>query len=235
MTTTIPIHLDIPLEFLTGDDDMGISLKELKRLKLSVNAVVSLTATVTAAFDPEANLGAPTSTHAANSGSTFPDPNDGTVDTVFAMDVTGLDGSSGGRVLSLGGATSGASAGFRANGNFVVRAGSGASDGGGASWPATTSYVELAAGVIDGDGTLVIEFTTAGNTDDIRVWWNGELVGRSSVDGATRGISDAWGNAGSYYLSAAGLANPTGTDFVLTKPAFTTASDLRVYSGATVS
>ena len=55
MTTTIPIHLDIPLEFLTGDDDMGISLKELQRMKLSISGTVNLTATVTGAFDPAIN------------------------------------------------------------------------------------------------------------------------------------------------------------------------------------
>lgn len=160
--------------------------------------------------------------------STHPGADFGKDDTsvVHAMDFTGLDGSSGGMIYELGGSAKGGYVGFRANGDFIARAGTGADP-----VNANTGYVLVSGGssTITGTGTLVVEIdeTTALG---VRVWWNGTLQG-TPVDAS--GLYDmSGGNDGGIFVTGGG---DVVAGEVTTAVTYTTASALRVYAGQTVS
>lgn len=139
---------------------------------------------------------------------------------VMAADFTGLDGvTTPGVVFEAGGGGVGALAGFYPDGRFMFRGGSGSTE-----WNDTTmTYNIVPSGVIHGDGTLVMELDVT--TEAITIWWNGVEVGVSA--GA---LSGGWvGSDGGAYLNgkAGSVVSTTVPDAI---PAYTTASDLRVYS-----
>jgi len=118
----------------------------------------------------------------------------------FALDVEGLDGSLGGMIFEVGGPIAGAYVGFRADGTFIARCGDGATP-----WSANTAAVEIAAGQISGNGTLLVEFVP-GTPVSVRVMWNGSLIG-APVQGGT---SPDWSVAYKTFYLASRLDLPVG-------------------------
>lgn len=155
----------------------------------------------------------------------------GNLPVVFACDFTGLDGSSGGVIFEAGGSGSGAYVGFRADGTFVARGGSGV-----APATATVALIEIASGSApSGDGTLVVEFNGPGSAVGVRAWWNGELLG-SDVGTHTGGWTGS--DSGGYLrwndsLSGDGYSSWLTGEYYGSDVAYTTASDLRHYENQT--
>ncbi|NBC11673.1 MAG: hypothetical protein GVY24_08105, partial [Planctomycetes bacterium] len=147
---------------------------------------------------------------------------------VFAMDVTGLDGSAGGLLFEGGGTFVGCYIGFRTNGDFVARCG----DGGFEDYEYTHVTVP-ADQAPSGDGTLIVEFSEnegSNAPNRVRVWWNGAPLGTESV-GTTTGVPTA--GSGVWAYAAYSPGPPSGE--VATAVAFTTISDLRFYQDQQVA
>lgn len=150
---------------------------------------------------------------------------------VFACDFTGLDGEdAGGVIMDCGAGGNGCYIGFRADGSFVCRSGSG-----GTAPAANIAEVTAAAGAIAGSGTLVWAFDGIGSAVRARVWWNGVLVGSdtSSYTGSWTG-SDPGGylpgtDDGSNGVSISGEYYPGAL------PTYSTASTLRYYENQTIA
>jgi hypothetical protein len=146
-----------------------------------------------------------------------------TQNAVFAVDFTGLVGSSGGLIYEQGAVANGSYVGFRANGDFVVRSGTG-----GTPWQVTTAYLLVpAASAPSGSGTLVWEFAV-GTPGTVRAWWNGsELTGTGQ---SANFNSWAGSDAGGYFLQSASIVIG---EFATAVP-YATASDLRYYQNQLV-
>jgi hypothetical protein len=146
-----------------------------------------------------------------------------TQNAVFACDFTGLVGSSGGLIYEQGAVANGSYVGFRANGDFVVRSGTG-----GTPWQVTTAYLLVpAASAPSGSGTLVWEFAV-GTPGTVRAWWNGsELTGTGQ---SANFNSWAGSDAGGYFLKSASIVIG---EFATAVP-YATASDLRYYQNQLV-
>jgi len=141
---------------------------------------------------------------------------------VFAVDITGLDGSSGGLVFELGAGALGAYTGFRSDGTFVCRAG----DGSVLPDP-NVAVVYATPGVIAGDGTLVFEFDVT--SDSVRAWWNSVFIG---AGGAANGMTTfAGGNDGGLFFKAFSMVDGE----IDTPCPKTTTSALRYYESQTSS
>lgn len=147
---------------------------------------------------------------------------------VFAMDVTGLDGSSGGVIFECGGSGSGGYVGFRSNGTFVCRGGSGVD-----SATSTVAAVIIPAGSApSGDGTLVWEYSGVGSAVAVRCWWNGTLLG-SHTSTHTGGWTGS--DSGGYFRWSAALSGNGYSAFLVNEyydsdADYTTASALRYYA-----
>lgn len=146
-----------------------------------------------------------------------------TQNAVFACDFTGLVGSSGGLIYEQGAVANGSYVGFRANGDFVVRSGTG-----GTPWQVTTAYLLVpAVSAPSGSGTLVWEFAV-GTPGTVRAWWNGsELTGTGQ---SANFNSWAGSDAGGYFLKSASIVIG---EFATAVP-YATASDLRYYQNQLV-
>ena len=145
-------------------------------------------------------------------------------DSVFAFDITGLDGSSGGMIFEAGAVGVSIYIGFRANGDFIYRAGNG-----GTPWNANTAYIEVSSGQPSGDGTLVVD-VIPGAPISVRAWWNGVAIG-TPIDGASSSNYAGTGTGG--YLVTSGASVPTGE--ITTRVSYSTASALRYYENQTAS
>ena len=145
---------------------------------------------------------------------------------VFSVTFTGLDGSSGGLIYEQGASGIGAYIGFRSNGDFVIRIGSG-----GTPWSTSTSYLiipkELAP---SGNGDLVVEFNLGSNTG-IRCFWNGFEIGIGNNVVNSNITTWAGTDIGSYLLSAINV--PSGE--ISTIVSYSTASALRYYENQTIT
>lgn len=130
--------------------------------------------------------------------------------SVFSCDFTGLDPrtSDGGRVLVLGGLTSGAYIGFQsiADGdtanNLLVRFGSGLM-----RWDAATAYKvfdlrEIQPSAYPADGTLVVEFDLTLLGANIRAYWNGMPLTALESGGLTTTIASYAGSDNGQYLGS---------------------------------
>lgn len=139
----------------------------------------------------------------------------------FSANFTGLDGQGGGLVYELGGAVSGIYIGFRTDGTFVARAGSGE------MLPnSQAAVVELPAGTIQGDGGLDVLIEMDGRIT-LSVFWNGWQQSDSvtSVD-----PSATWsGTSNGVYLLPHSGNNIPEFEVGNSVPLYTSASDLRVY------
>lgn len=148
---------------------------------------------------------------------------------VFAADFTGLDGDdAGGFLYEQGGGGNGCYVGFRANGDFVVRSGSGQ------AVPQTGAATIVISGVSkpSGDGTLIWAFDGIGTALRARVWWNGTLLG---TDTSTYTGNWTGGDGGGYLANASGSATELiGEYYPGTDPTYTTASGLRYYRNTTL-
>lgn len=138
----------------------------------------------------------------------------------FACDLTELDGSGWGVIISHGGGGNSLYAGFSNGGRFRVRVGSG-----GIILPAPPDSSVLYCDTEPedapkGDGTLVI---SADSGSSLRVWWNGTPI--PTIQGYYTGGTWA-GTAGGGYLKA---KTDTGGDEWDYSPTYATASELRVY------
>lgn len=154
---------------------------------------------------------------------------------VFAFDFTGLNGntSGGGRLAEYGGSGTGAYIGFRANGNFVARCGSGSNlPNDNAAHiiltPADPNYPS-------GSGTLVVEFSLPSPMCRTRVWWKGVLAGAfTSIQSQTQ----VFGSDNAGYLTVSVQGTQPGEE-VSTSLAqgthYTTASGMRYYHNQTVA
>ncbi|WP_282092335.1 hypothetical protein [Epibacterium ulvae] len=144
---------------------------------------------------------------------------------VFAADFIGLDGSSGGVIAEFGGITRGACCGFRANGDFVVRCGSGA------TLPNNNaaSFVISDHG-ISGDGTLVVAFDI-GAVTRVRAWWERRLVGEGvAINGQAFWAGEDKGT----YLGEGRFSTIAG-EFVSAAVPYLTASPVRYYADRTIA
>ncbi|WP_282091357.1 hypothetical protein [Epibacterium ulvae] len=143
---------------------------------------------------------------------------------VFAADFTGLDGSAGGVIAEFGGLGLGAYCGFRANGDFVVRCGSGA-----ALPNDNAAYFVVSDRGVSGDGTLVVCFDI-GVMTKVRAYWNGRLVGEgAAINGQT-----FWAGTDKGIYLGAGRFGTIAGEFVSGPVLYDTASDVRHYANATV-
>ena len=178
-----------------------------------------------APFDPEAGL---TLSRTLAISSTHPGSDFGkdSNSTVLAMDFTGLDGSSGGMIYEFGGSGTGVYAGFRANGDVMVRAGRGTDP-----VDVNTAYVLLNGGhtTVSGTGTLVVEFNRL-PVLQTRVWWNGNELG-SPVDAATNYAIAGNNDGGIFVIGGANAVLGEVTAPVI----YSTCSGLRVYENQLVS
>lgn len=173
-----------------------------------------------APFDPEDGLTL-TSEHAVDTVVNLTGPQRAGNFTV-AMDFTGLDGSTGGLIWEQGGTTIGAFVGFRANGDFIFRIGSGA-----APWNAGTAYIQDSSGTVAGDGTLVVEGRT-GSTGQVRAWWNGVPIG-TPVDSSTSVANWAGSDAGAFLRSSGSMVIGELSTPLESPGQYTTVSTLRFY------
>ncbi|WP_146193119.1 hypothetical protein [Maritimibacter sp. 55A14] len=173
------------------------------------------------AFDPESGLSLTGTFPVSNNISQGAVARDSPA--VFAVDFVGLDGSAGGCVYEQGASGVGCYVGFRANGDFVCRAGDG-----GTPWPAATGYILDGSGVVSGDGTLVFEFVP-GSPVTVRAWWNGVGIG-TPVASSVAETQWAGTNAGSFMSFALSLVDGE----VDAAAVATSHSDLRYYADQTV-
>lgn len=152
---------------------------------------------------------------------------------VFAVDFTGLDGSAGGAIFELGGSGSGSYVGFRADGTFVARAGSGTTPG-----TSTVAILEIpAVSAPSGDGTLVWEFSGPGSAVAVRAWWNGTLLGAHT---STHTGSWAGSDTGGFLrynpaLSGNGYGAMLTGEYYNADAVRVSNSDLRYYQNQTVA
>jgi len=141
------------------------------------------------------------------------------VKCVFALDVTGLDGSSGGLIHEQGAFGTGSYVGFRPNGDFVLRFGDGA-----LPWSNDTAYMLIPqVDAPSGDGTMVYAFELGIDTN-IRIFWNGQEIGSAVV---VNNVNEwAGNNTGGYMFLGGGSTAEGEVDTVVP---YTTASKLRYY------
>lgn len=149
----------------------------------------------------------------------------------WTFDINGLDGSSGGLIMEIGGATTSFYVGFRANGDFIVRLSNGGDPSGG--WTSSFCYWLLSGGadVIEGSGTLEVQcnYVSATTTYSIDVYWRGQqLTPTSSQD-----ITDANLNNGELLGGDNGsfldTANATLEGEVTTTVPYTSAGQAKLY------
>lgn len=178
------------------------------------------------AADPEAGLSL-TGTYAIAAFVPF-GANDRTLPQVFAFDVTGLDGSSGGNLLLVGAAGRCMWIGHRADGSFIVRTGDGNVDPSSGTQNNVAVYYSADGTVVDGDGTLVVEARTSNDATNRlgRVWWNGVLLG-NLVSANDLLESNEWAGSGATGKYMDTNSPPTGETSIV--PTYTTASTLRSY------
>lgn len=195
------------------------------------------------AFDPESGL---TLTTTFSVGATI---SSGDVDransVVLALDLTGLDGSSGGLIHEQGGQGVGSYIGFRPNGSFIARCGDGilADPGDGSTTPSAAVLIVSAAGAPSGDGTLVVEFDESAGSGkwEVTAWWNGTELTGDVRDQVADGTDSDWAgtNSGEYLTTSGNLAKyDPGTGLqgeVETPVTYTTASGLRYYENQVVT
>lgn len=148
---------------------------------------------------------------------------------VFAASFTGLDGSSGGLISEFGASAVGAYFGFRANGDFIARCGSG-SETGPPFASGKTGYVLNSEGIVHGDGTLVIEFVP-GVPVSVRAWWNGQPISENEAGSA--GAPDWCGSDPGKYLGTFESKVVVG-EVASAAVTYSTASALRYYANQTV-
>lgn len=143
------------------------------------------------------------------------------VDAVFAVDFAGLDGSTGGIIAEFGGSGNGSYCGFEADGTFIMRAGSG-----GSLSAAGCHFLQLAPGVLAGNGTLVVSIQL-NVARAVRLWWNGQQIGQQTDDRnpLTSWAGDDWGS----YLKPTGTGSLPGGHFNASLPTYDAVSDLRYY------
>ena len=143
-------------------------------------------------------------------------------DVVFAVDITGLDGSAGGIIMEVGAPFLGAYIGFRADGTFVARCGTGTDT---ASPGVNTSIIELSGGssIVTGAGTLVVEIQHSPQA--IRAWWNGVPLGTPQNAG-TSGTHWAGTDPGGFFVRG----NNMVVGEIDTALPRASNSDLRVYA-----
>ena len=144
---------------------------------------------------------------------------------VLAMDIQGLDGSSGGLIFEHGGTGNGSYVGFTSGGDFIIQCGVGD------VIPDTdVGYVVVdAASAPSGTGTLVVELKVL--PCRVRVWWNGVEIG-TPVDAVVSRSSWTGVSSGSYATSSSSAVAGGNISTVVN---LTTISDLRYYGNQTVN
>lgn len=147
---------------------------------------------------------------------------------VFACDFT-VPASPSGLIFEGGGGTVGCYVGFRAGGEFVIRASDGARNAPTAS-ANDDAVIYLTTGQPSGAGTLVWEFKVADGR--IRAWWNGVSLGTAtSSNGAFR--SSIWAGSDNFGYFVVGANIQTGE--ISTGLSATGKSSLRYYQNQLVS
>jgi len=195
-----------------------------------------LAPTADAGFDPEANLTLTDSFAAGRSNISSSEVNLNANNVVFACDLTGLSTSlSDGLIYEQGASAVGAYIGFDSSsgdstGDFIARCADG-----GTRWPSNTGYLrvdENATVFPEGDGTLVVEFSSSGSGDwSVRAWWNGEEMTGTTQTGAVSSDNWAGSNEGAYLAVASAVCSSENPNPVT----YATASALRYYEDQVVT
>ena len=141
----------------------------------------------------------------------------------FEVDFKGLNGTGGGFIFELGGASFGAYAGFSSDGKFIWRVGGSTLGAGNAA------HISAASGTVHGDGKLIL-CVNVGTPLTVKAYWNDVEVG-TRHDGSAGSAWWAGADNGGFLKLSGSLASGGIGDRAVS---YQTISTLRYYSNYTI-